>query len=206
MSASLSVACKSDKTRRQLTEFLRGHLRPFGVVCDDPRHTELRRQFNANQRPPLPTADPDRYDPTRHIGVGHQLSYGRGASKIGFNFNVGGYFDAYMRAVLSWAALQVGRKRGLNDLAVVGHADQRIAYISYDSHTIPVLTEEDVDDWDDVAKEHARQHWQVSWLGLRANENARAYMAAPPVAKVLRTIVEAEMEWLDVLWKQKENC
>lgn len=227
MGYSLSVPCKSAKARDQLAEFLRAYLRPFTTVCGEAE--DIRAEFDAFREatrkrpgaPPLVWELPtqyDSYDPTKDVWVGHELAYGAGSSKIGFNFSTQGQFSIYMHTVLSWAALLVGRRRGLNDLAVIGHADQRVAYISYDSHPIPVLLPSDMADWTPEAVEHGRDHWQVDGLGLRyfgdtahyaeveLSGNPSSCGQAPLVValwtrdKALRAITAREMTRLDELW------
>jgi hypothetical protein len=218
MGYSLSVPCKSGKARDRLYGFLSRALRPF---TDD-----IRAKFNdglddSRRAIPLPSAAADHaYDPTRYVHVGNGLAYGSGPSKVGFNFSTQGQFSTYMHAVCAWAALRVGRTRGLNALAVVGQAHQRVPYYTYDNEPIPALLPSHMLDWPDNAREHGRTHWEVTHLGLRvADEVARTHAVMPeewaktPEEKAwltrlaardeaIRTIVEREMRRLDVLWDE----
>ncbi len=226
MGYSLSVPCKSGKARDRLAEFLKGCLRPFTEVCSLPENACVREEFEATagelgkQMFPLPSADYFPYDPTRYIRVGHELAYGSGPSKVGFNFSTQGQFGTYIHAVLAWAALRVGRPRGLNALAVVGAAHQRVPYYTYDHEPIPVLLPSMMLDWSDSAREYGRTHWEVTHLGLRvADEAARMHAAMPEkwakteeeIAwlkrlaardKALRDFTKREMRRLDVLWDE----
>ncbi len=210
-----SVPCKSRLARDRMAEFLRSTMRPFGGVCDEAsvERATFEEAVTDHHRQvfPLPSRD-HLYDPTREFAVGNALAYGSGASKVGFNFST------YMHTVLAWAALRVGRKRGLNALACVGRAHQPVPYYTYDSNPTPVLLPSMMLDWSDVGREYGKTHWEVTHLGLRvADEVARTHAVMPEKwAKTdeelawlkrlaardtaLRTITEREMRRLDVLW------
>ncbi len=209
MGASLSVPCKSLKARNSMTEFLRAHLRPFTLVCAEA--IEIREAFevlrendpNCRVLCALPSAS-SVYDPTRYVWAGNELSYGSGSSKVGFNFSTQGAMSIYMHAVLSWAALQVGRRRGLNELSMVGHSDQRVAYITYDSSPIPVLCEADMTDWIPESRQHGHSTWEVDQYGLRTFDITRYFRteAYRHKEKALLDITTLEMHRLDALWKE----
>jgi hypothetical protein len=223
MGYSLSLPCKSSPARDKLAGFLRANLRPFTLVCDE--EVAIRDEWTAeamvhSDRIILDLPDSNRsFDPTREIMVGRQIAYGASTSKIGFNFASSGDFSIYMHAVLSWAALHSGRRKGLNALAVVGHADQAVHYITYDRSPIPVVTVEDMAEWDQGAREYGEMYWQVDALGLRVLKDADFYAAhkfgAPmrtaehrPLVerlyrrdKALRLITGREIQRLDALWQ-----
>jgi len=209
-----------------MAEFLCSTLRPFSVACDEAE--AIRAEFNEYREATrvgsgaralvleLPTRY-TAYDPTTEVRVGHQLGYGAGPSKIGFNFSTQGQFGIYMHAVLSWAALRVGRRRGLNALSIVNHADQKVAYITYDSTPIPVLRARDMEGWTPEAADYGKHNWQVDRFGLRHFGDTTHYagmlvcgggdVAQAPLVKAmwtrdkaLRAVTEKEMRRLEVLW------
>jgi len=225
MGYSLSVPCKSTKAAEHLAAFLREHLRPFSVVCDE--SPDIRAEFAADalvddrRRFPLPTCGPNTYDPTTFVCLGHELAYGSGSTKVGFNLSTTGQYGIYMHAVLAWAATRVGRRRGLNNLAIVGHADQRVAYTTWDNQPQPVLTATDIAAWDPKEREYGEIHWLVDKFGLRTfgdtthyahqrgwrdeGEGARKALLHSMWArdKALRAITEREMERLNRLWEAR---
>jgi len=223
MGYSLSLPCKSSPARDKLAGFLRANLRRFTLVADE--EVAIRDEWTADAmtRPGRRTLDlPDSnrdYDPTREIAVGRQLAYGASTSKVGFNFSTAGDFSIYMHAVLSWGALHSGRRKGLNALSEVGHADQAVHYITYDRTPIPVLTVEDMDGWDPKDREYGEMQWQVDALGLRVLKDADYYALhsfgaamredehRPLIERLFRReqalhrITTREMQRLDTLWK-----
>jgi len=227
MGYSLSVPCKSRQARDRLAEFLSGTMRPFSEVCGE--RADVREALEAWQEEnkiegrrtlfPIPDGVNRDYDPTQWICVGNELAYGAGSSKVGFNFSTQGDYGQWMYAVLKWAALHSGRKRGLNALSMVGMAHQRVPYITYDNEPTPVLLESMLIGWKDNAAEEARRRWVVNPLGIRAVEDFTHYMDRRYPSdrqpegdqrkfleglyqrdKALGTIVEGEMRRLDVLW------
>lgn len=225
MGYTLAVPCKSTLARDRMADFLCATLRPFSVACDEAE--AIRAKFDEYREstsegsgaralvmglPSQHTA----YDPTARVSVGNELGYGAGPSKIGFNFSTQGQFSIYMHAVLSWAALRVGRRRGLNALSIVGHADQKVAYITYDSTPIPVLRTRDMEGWTPEAADYGKHQWQVDRFGLRHFGDTTHYAgrwspggkteealvkAMWTRDKALRDITEREMRRLEVLWE-----
>jgi len=176
MGYSLSVPCRSVQAAKQLHSFLEISMRPYSVLTGDLDHL---------------------YDPTQYINIGRGLSYGSGASKVGFNFSSQGPYGIYMHAVLSWAALRVGRKRALNALAVTGYAHQMVPYITYDNEPIPVLTVQHLDGWSDEAKDYARLKWQVDHFGMRLSDCSPL---GSPRNQCHHDVTRGEMRRLDHLW------
>lgn len=232
MGYSLSVCCKSPKARDRLAEFLRGAMRPFSLVCGE--RTDVRDaldKWNDENLPenmkgmyPLPDGLNRDYDPTQFVFVGDELAYGAETNKVGFNFSTQGDMGIYMYAVLKWAALHSGRKRGLNALSYVGRAGQSVPYITYDSHPDPVLSESMILDWSESEQKEARQRrWVVNPLGLwpigefshyfrrrygdadidiTLGERRSLIESFYQRDKALHTITEQEMGRLDGLWNE----
>jgi len=220
MGYSLSVPCKSVKAAEMLHAFLTSELRPFSIACDDPANADIRTAFEAvwegheEDVQGLPSEEVDLpYDPTQYVHIGRGLSYAEGTTKVGFNFSTQMDFGVYMHTVLAWAALRVGRRRGLNALAPVGHADQKVPYFTYDSEPT------------EVSRKHGEIYWQVGPLGLRVTDedgvrthrfgqNVDAvrkrirpderfdWLRALAIARdtALRAVTEREMRRLDCMW------
>ena len=210
MGYSLSTPCKSAKARDRMAKFLRSELVPFSkLVADAPELPELEKvsQVHLTEL---------RYDPTQWICVGGELAYGSGASKIGFNFSSSGFYGLWMYALCAWMAFRVGRRRGLNKLSMVGHADQRVAYTTYDHEPYPVLTKADIASWTPASQEQARWQWLVNDLGVRevedADHKAKRLLGddAPhefmirqvEIDRLVTAIVERELRRLDYLWDE----
>lgn len=217
MGASLSVTCKSKKAAYQLGAFLGPNLRPFSEVCDEAPKA-LRDEFQAIFKKGLPSRSKSGHEPTRDVWLGYQIAYGGSPTKIGFNFCVMGTFEIYMKAVLSWAALRVGRRRGLNELGFVGKAHQRVAYYCYDGSPYPVLLADDMKDWDETSREYGRRHWEVTPLGLRVcidpnslgGQSSSEYergvaVRAQTWQRILAALTEQEMLRLQSLWNEEEG-
>lgn len=130
MGYSLSVPCRSPQARDQLVDFLREHHRPFHRVL---------REHGVEKVGRIPVAGEEDYDPTVEVRVGNQLAYGRGPSKVGFNFGGAGMYGTWMYAVLGWAALRVGRRRGLNAMAADFGLGESFPYLTYDKEPHPII-------------------------------------------------------------------
>ena len=119
MSYSLSVPCKSLKAKDLLWRFLQAHHRPFYLSVHADENQDVRDEYASRLsgiKDRIGLLEPARlrdFDPTRNIYQGHHLAYGRRKTKVGFDFHSEGQFGVYMRALLSWAALRVGRRQGL---------------------------------------------------------------------------------------------
>ena len=212
MGYSISVSCKSTQAAERLARFLRSAATPFSAMLrESPEHEELIAKVPGF----LPMHDNSiDWDPTQHIHLGHALAYGSGNTKVGFNFSSQGIYGYWMYALTAWAALRVGRKRGLNALSTLGYAGQQVAYTTYDSDPTPVLTKADIADWTPVAQDYARWRWLVNCDGLREVEDATHYakriyghhkadrwaIAFKAQDNLLRAVAERELHKLSYWW------
>lgn len=174
MANSLSVSCRSAQSRDALVAFLRKHLRPFSQVAFEHGYD----------------LDPD-CDPTKWIAVGKEVIYGKGMSKVGFNFVDSSEYRVYMYAVMSWVAIHFGRRRGLNALSPLGKADEPVPYVTYNSTPLPRLPPEILASWPPATQAYALS-WAVDSFGLS--------LQGAFTSGWQRNVVQQEMERLHTLW------
>ncbi len=129
MGYSYSVPCQSIKARDRFADFLKQHMIPWSFIVKDSKY-----QFKTSAL----------YDPTAHIRVGDELSYGSGKLKVGFNFSTSGDAGDYMVAILRFGAIRIGLKRAMPKLAGTKKA---VPYITYDSEAWPVLLMSGKKEW-----------------------------------------------------------
>jgi|APSaa5957512622_1039677.scaffolds.fasta_scaffold32962_3 hypothetical protein len=220
MGYSMSVSCRSQKLRDRLAEFLREHLKPFCVACEeaDDIRADYEKLTGGHADLSLwPIARHLPHDPTKDILVGEGVCYGGGPSKVGFNFGNSYTYGIYMRAILAWAAQHVGRRRPLNRLAETTGVLASTHYYTYDREPTPVVVAADIADWPSDFRKYAETHWLVDEFGMRVNPRLTHYPTPADEAgkailrgfqeyeKGLERVTRREMERLDALWKEQNE-